>query len=168
MATLIRRTSGAGAELVAFFFAVLRGKPISRPGSPKPHRPTLDQRIAAAQWLADRGWGKAKELVELTSETTTPAQRLALLRRLSDDERAQLRALLAKALATPDPEPASSSPAVHLEPADPAGSLEAGAPVTLGQPRNVGRASAPELGADERGDDAQAPARGPDAEPAGS
>ena len=116
MATLIRRTSGAGAELVAFFFAVLRGEPISRPGSPKPHRPTLDQRIAAAQWLADRGWGKAKELVELTGDAPpTAEQRLAVLRRLSDDERAQLGALLAKALATPDPEPASSSPAVDLE-----------------------------------------------------
>jgi hypothetical protein len=60
-------------------------------------RPTLDQRIDAAAWLADRGWGKAKETIELTGEAT-PAQRLELLRRLSESEREQLRGLLQRAL----------------------------------------------------------------------
>ena len=77
-------------------------------------------------------------------------QRLALLRRLSDDERETLRGLLAKALATPDASgPSDSSAQADLEPEDhPAygqAPLEAGAPATLGRPRNVGRASAPEL-----------------------
>ena len=44
-------------------------------------RPTLDQRIDAAARLLDRGWGKAKEIIELTGEAS-PAQRLELLRRL--------------------------------------------------------------------------------------
>jgi hypothetical protein len=60
-------------------------------------RPTLDQRMEAATWLADRGWGRAKEIVELTGEAS-PAQRLELLRRLSDSEREQLRLLLQRAL----------------------------------------------------------------------
>jgi hypothetical protein len=105
----------------------------------------------AAQWLADRGWGKAKEIIELTGDApATPEQRLALLRRLSDDERATLRGLLAKALATPDvPGPSDSRAAGDLEPEDhPVDGqppLEAGAPATLGRPRNVGRAIAQAL-----------------------
>jgi hypothetical protein len=70
-------------------------------------RPTLDQRIDAAAWLADRGWGKAKETIELTGEAS-PAQRLELLKRLSEDERAQLRGLLQRALESN----ASSIPAI--------------------------------------------------------
>ena len=60
-------------------------------------RPTLDQRVDAAAWLADRGWGKAKETIELTGEAS-PAQRLELLRRLSDEDRVQLQGLLQRAL----------------------------------------------------------------------
>ena len=46
--------------------------------------------------------GKAKEIIELKDDRRpTPEERLALLRRLTDEERATLRALLAKALATP-------------------------------------------------------------------
>jgi hypothetical protein len=75
-------------------------------------RPTLDQRIDAAAWLADRGWGKAKETIELTGEAS-PAQRLELLRRLSDEDRAQLRGLLQRALEAkttqPSEEPAANS-----------------------------------------------------------
>ena len=57
-----------------------------------------------------------------------------------------MRELLAKALATPDaPGPSASSARADLAPADPPADLEAGAPATLGRPRNVGRAVAPEL-----------------------
>jgi hypothetical protein len=92
----------------------MRGEPIKMPhkvvrrgkyGKKTIHalyvRPTLDQRIDAAAWLADRGWGKAKETIELTGEAT-PAQRLELLRRLSEDEREQLRGLLQRALTPPN------------------------------------------------------------------
>jgi hypothetical protein len=36
MATMIRRTSGVGAELVAFYFGVLRGESFSLAGSATP------------------------------------------------------------------------------------------------------------------------------------
>ena len=147
LAAEIRRQTGQGQTLVEFYTAMFEGRPIPVPGG-RAQRPTLEQRHMAAQWLADRGWGKAKEIIELTGEARpmTAEQRLALLRRLSDDERETLRGLLAKALATPDaPGPSASSAQADLAPADPPADLEAGVPATLGRPRNVGRAVAPEL-----------------------
>ena len=81
-AAQIRRATGNGQQLISFFKDVLEGNPITRPGR-KPLIPDLDQRIEAARWLADRGWGRAKEFLEITGETTSAAQRLELLRRLS-------------------------------------------------------------------------------------
>ena len=111
MAKIIREKSGFGAELANFFFRILRGEPIPLKGRTRSHVPTLDQRIAAAQWLADRGWGKAKETIELTGEATT-AQRLEILRRLTDEERDQLRTLLARAL---EPIQESNGPVITVE-----------------------------------------------------
>ena len=90
------------AKSPRLYLEVMRGNPVKMPGrvikkgkngrkiSVLYVRPTLDQRLDAAAWLADRGWGKAKETIELTGEAS-PAQRLELLRRLSDEDRAQLR-----------------------------------------------------------------------------
>jgi hypothetical protein len=109
LAAEIRRQTGYGRELAALYLAIMRGEPIKCPGtnrkslknSPKLKdlwvRPTLEHRMQAAEWLANRGWGKAKETIELTGEAS-PAQRLELLRRLSEPERHQLRAILARAL----------------------------------------------------------------------
>jgi hypothetical protein len=109
LAAEIRRQTGSGRELAALYLAIMRGEPIKCPGtnrkSPKNApklkdlwvRPTLEHRMQAAEWLANRGWGKAKETIELTGEAS-PAQRLELLRRLSEPERLQLRAILARAL----------------------------------------------------------------------
>jgi hypothetical protein len=106
----IRHQTGFGTEIAAFYLAIMRGEPIKMPAKVIKRgrngkktiavqyiRPTLDQRIDAAAWLADRGWGKAKETIELTGEAS-PAQRLELLRRLSETEREQLRGLLQRAL----------------------------------------------------------------------
>jgi hypothetical protein len=146
LAAYARKRTRNGRELVDFMLNVMRGEPLPVRATRShraryPQTPKVEHRMVAAQWLADRGWGKAKELIELQGDaTTTPEQRLALLRRLSDDERAQLRALLAKALATPEaPGPLASSAAGDLEPEP------AGAPLELGRPRNVGRALVPEL-----------------------
>ncbi len=157
----VRRRTKDGHTLVSFMIDVMEGRPLPVPstGEPRPsrarypQRPKIEHRLAAAQWLADRGWGKAKEFIELAGDApATPEQRLALLRRLSDDERAHLRALLAKALATPE---LGATDARAPAPRAPDGAH--GAPETLGRPRNVGRAVAPEL------DDA--PLTEPDAEP---
>jgi hypothetical protein len=53
--------------------------------------------MAAASWLADRGWGRAKEVIELAEESSAE-HRLALLRQLSDDERETVRTILTAAL----------------------------------------------------------------------
>ena len=129
----IRHQTGMGREIAAFYLAIMRGEPIKMPGKILRRgrngrkllvsyvRPTLDQRIDAAAWLADRGWGKAKETIELTGEAS-PAQRLELLRRLSEPEREQLRGLLQRALeaqngnATPDTIPAQTLGADVVEP----------------------------------------------------
>jgi hypothetical protein len=154
LAKYARERTRNGRELVDFMLQVMRGEPLlvraTRARRARyPQTPKVEHRLIAAQWLADRGWGKAKELIELQGDAaTTPEQRLALLRRLSDDERATLRGLLAKALATPDaPGPSDSRGAGDLEPhpADGQAPLAHGAPLELGRPRNVGRALAPEL-----------------------
>jgi hypothetical protein len=148
LAAYARKRTRNGRELVDFMLNVMRGEPLPVRATRShraryPQTPKVEHRMVAAQWLADRGWGKAKELIELQGDaTTTPEQRLALLRRLSDDERAQLRALLAKALATPEA-PSASSAAGDQVP------LDQGAPLELGRPRNVGRALAPELEASD-------------------
>jgi hypothetical protein len=98
-------------------------------------------------------------------------QRLALLRRVSDDERATLRGLLAKALATPEADPSDPRAASDLAPEDPpadgAALREAGAPATLGRPRNVGRAIAQALELPDPGPEspAESPAVPPDPTP---
>ena len=58
---------------------------------------TLDQRREAAAWIADRGWGKAREILEVTGDAG-PAERLALLRRLSNEQLDQLGVLFNRML----------------------------------------------------------------------
>ena len=112
LAAEIRRQTGNGMEIASLYLQIMRGEPVKFPQKRITRRkngkiitsmyvrPTLDQRVSAAAWLADRGWGKAKETIELTGEAS-PAQRLELLRRLSEEDRQQLRGLLQRALTGP-------------------------------------------------------------------
>ena len=61
LAALVREETKDGAELVAYMLAVLR----------HPKQPTA-LRMAAAQWLADRGFGKAVAVLE--ADITVDAQ----------------------------------------------------------------------------------------------
>jgi hypothetical protein len=61
LAALVRAETRDGAELVAYMLAVLRA----------PKQPTAF-RMAAAQWLADRGFGKAVAVLE--ADITVDAQ----------------------------------------------------------------------------------------------
>ena len=61
LAALVRQETREGAELVAYMLAVLR----------HPKQPTA-LRMAAAQWLADRGFGRAVNVVE--ADITVDAQ----------------------------------------------------------------------------------------------
>jgi hypothetical protein len=127
LASQIRAQTGNGSEIAQFYLKILRGEPVRFPEKRITRRkngrkitsmyvrPTLDQRIDAAAWLADRGWGKAKETIELTGEAS-PAQRLELLRRLSDEDRAQLRGLLQRALEAKTTPPSEEPPANSIPP----------------------------------------------------
>lgn len=55
-AGLIREQTQEGAELVDFALAVLRGK----------RKSDIKTKLAALEWLADRGWGKAVQIAETT------------------------------------------------------------------------------------------------------
>ena len=67
---LVRRQTKDGAEIVAFMVGVLRGEAYAYPSLPPgPHKgvaflPTPAERLEAAQWLADRAFGKAPQVVE--------------------------------------------------------------------------------------------------------
>ena len=109
LASYIRQQTGSGREIVDFQLQVMRGEPILIPdvirkkaknGSKRRElyvQPTLDQRREAAAWIADRGWGKAKEILEVTGDAG-PAERLALLRRLSNEQLDQLGVLFDRML----------------------------------------------------------------------
>ena len=80
----------------------------------QPQRPNLNQRMQAVELLLERGWGRAKEVIELLGDATPEQQqsmRRALLESLTDDERTQLQALLQRALArTMAPAPPEAPP----------------------------------------------------------
>jgi hypothetical protein len=88
---LSRERTNNGADLVDLFVAILRGDAI-RTGRVR-RRPNLHERMTAAMWLADRGWGRAKEMVEILDEHS-PDERRALVRVMTAEERTQLRTLL--------------------------------------------------------------------------
>jgi hypothetical protein len=88
---LARARTNNGADLVDLFVTVMRGDAI-RVGRTR-RRPNLHERMTAAMWLADRGWGRAKEMVEIIDEHT-PDERRALVRVMTPEERRQLRVLL--------------------------------------------------------------------------
>lgn len=54
LAALVKQETRDGAELVEFYLRILRGK-----------RQPLRYRLEAASWLADRGFGKAVQQVEV-------------------------------------------------------------------------------------------------------
>jgi hypothetical protein len=64
LASLAREAVGDGHGLVAFFLAVLRGDAEAL----GERRITMRDRLQAAEWLADRGFGKAPIVVEIPEE----------------------------------------------------------------------------------------------------
>lgn len=61
LAELVRRETKDGAELVRFMLGVLRGR-----------KQPLRYRLEAAAWLADRGFGKALQQMELSGPGAEP------------------------------------------------------------------------------------------------
>ena len=61
LAELVRQETKDGAELVAFHLRILRGR-----------KQPLRYRLEAAAWLADRGFGKALQQMELSGPGAEP------------------------------------------------------------------------------------------------
>lgn len=61
LAELVRQETKDGAELVAFMLRVLRGR-----------KQPLRYRLEAAAWLADRGFGKALQQLEVGGTPNEP------------------------------------------------------------------------------------------------
>jgi hypothetical protein len=81
-AGLIREQTGDGAKLVTFALRVLDGE---IPGT------TIQHRLEALQWLADRGWGKPVQSMELSGaqEPVPPTMALNILQILADPDQAR-------------------------------------------------------------------------------
>lgn len=65
---LIRQCTSDGEELISFMLKVFRGESINK------HAPKLKERIEAATWLADRGFGKPVQAIghEIQEDTQNP------------------------------------------------------------------------------------------------
>jgi hypothetical protein len=90
LARYIRTQTKQGCELVDFALSVLRGtaeirvaKAIENPDGTRTLQavmvpPPMEDRIDARNWLADRGWGKAVETIELIEDASAgPVDTLA-------------------------------------------------------------------------------------------
>ena len=85
-----------------------------------PQRPTLTQRLQAAQALLDRGFGRPKEVLEFVGDTTPEHERQARRARMqamTDEERAELHTLITRASALMAPR--EWTPAPEIEAPDP-------------------------------------------------
>ena len=80
LASMIRRQTKDGAILVRRMYQLFMGEKVKKtiiaPGSGKiveiEVRPSVPDMIEAGKWLADRGWGKALEIVHIEGETRRP------------------------------------------------------------------------------------------------
>lgn len=59
---MVREKTGGGEALVEFYWNVFQGKPLE-----DGRMPTAEQRMKAAEWLTDRGFGKAVTPIDLTT-----------------------------------------------------------------------------------------------------
>ena len=64
MATLAREGVGGGRDVVAFYLAVFKGDTKAL----RTRKITLRDRLLAAEWLAERGWGKAPVVGDVPEE----------------------------------------------------------------------------------------------------
>ncbi len=108
LAAQVRQISDGGREMIELLFSVMRGEPLPMAGrTPKGRRhgpplyPSPELRVRCAEILLDRGWGRAKEILEVLeagAEAESRQQRRMLISEMTPEERDQLRALLQQAL----------------------------------------------------------------------
>lgn len=66
-----RRLTHDGDDLSRFMWRVFRGLDIGETPKGQKIYPTTQQRMEAATWLADRGWGKPAQTVQLATKRLT-------------------------------------------------------------------------------------------------
>ena len=101
-AKYIRDSTKDGQELIDLAISIMRGK-VMGPGT-KAINTDWNQKMAAASWLADRGWGKAAQVIELEvqpSEATPELQEYTI---------AELEAMLVVMRTAEEPSSIGSSP----------------------------------------------------------
>lgn len=84
LAALVRAQTKDGKELVDLMLRVLRGKFVVNG-----RKPNISERMKAAEWLADRGWGKSVEThaIEVPDEAEQNLQQAIAVARLLARER---------------------------------------------------------------------------------
>ena len=92
-ASYIREKTEDGKEVVDFFLKVFRGEEIER------RKPKMKDRVDAGTWLADRGFGRPAQAVELSGPDGEPIK--ADLSNLSTEDLIVLRELASKLQRTP-------------------------------------------------------------------
>src|SRR4030095_15783796 len=68
----VHQETERGIEIVRLYLQVMRGEKIHWRNSRRARLPSLSERLMAAAWLADRGWGKAREIVAIEDESMAP------------------------------------------------------------------------------------------------
>lgn len=68
LAERVRALTGEGEEIIRLMLSVLRGEPLNG------KRSRLQDRMEAARWLADRGWGRAPQPLEHSGEIAQPVK----------------------------------------------------------------------------------------------
>src|SRR5262245_59125600 len=100
VASLVRSQTSDGRDIVAFMVRVMQGRPYAYPELPPgPHKgipfvPSPEERLSAAQWLADRAWGKAPQVVEATIDSIVAHTELLSATLAEEDVDRLTRALL--------------------------------------------------------------------------
>lgn len=121
LAALVRRSTKQGKELVGFMVDVARGKFIKISVTTLAgtvveveRRATVRDRMEAVAWLADRGWGKAKEVIQLEGERIAAPVQIVILGDggdpLARPERPPARRVIEARALPPSPEPRRAEP----------------------------------------------------------
>jgi hypothetical protein len=78
LAALVRSCTKDGEVLVKLMYRIARGGKFKTTATINGKvfeirvRPSISDRIEAAKWLADRGWGKARDIGDIDRETRPP------------------------------------------------------------------------------------------------
>jgi hypothetical protein len=108
----VRALTQDGHEIADYMLKIMRGEKVKCGGRWK--YPTMRHGMAAADWLANRGFGMPRETIDLTTEDPR-AERLTLLSALSAEDRDALRAILQRAVAARETPPIEAE-ATHAAP----------------------------------------------------